>query len=229
MKKVKYVFFTLFIILSLGVVNVYAKCTDEEIKELTSLASKIKVTYKHLGAVETEDGAKEYDHFTVTFKYLNDDFYISDNYGEKYLLEENKDSLSFEALTGTHNYIVNSNKCETKISEIKVKLPRFNKYSLDPLCEGIDGNDFSLCSKYLDYDVSYETFKTKLENYKKENQIKNNTNEEVKKFSLKNILSKITEFITKYQIYIIISLIVILIILIIIIVIKKKRKRGVLE
>lgn len=53
-----------------------------------------------------------------------------------------------------------------------------------------------------------------------------NTNEP---FSIKVILNKILEFITIYQIYIIIALGILLLILIIIIMISKKKKRGVLE
>lgn len=101
---------------------------------------------------------------------------------------------------------------------------------MDPLCKNIDGTDFPLCGKYYDYEVSYDTFKRKVEEYKMAHEIKNdddkNTNEP---FSIKVILNKILEFITIYQIYIIIALGILLLILIIIIMISKKKKRGVLE
>ena len=227
MKKIKYILFT-FLILSLSILSVNAECTKEEINTLKQEANKIKVTYKHLGAIEVEGGAKEYNHFTITFKNINEDFYISDVYNEKY--EADKDnSFSFETTTGSYKYFINSKKCESKISEIRVKIPKFNTYSLDPLCKNIDSTDFPLCGKYYDYEVSYDTFKRKVEEYKMahvKNDDDKNTNEP---FSIKVILNKILEFITIYQIYIIIALGILLLILIIIIMISKKKKRGVLE
>ena len=116
MKKIKYILFT-FLILSLSILSVNAECTKEEINTLKQEANKIKVTYKHLGAIEVEGGAKEYNHFTITFKNINEDFYISDVYNEKY--EADKDnSFSFETTTGSYKYFINSKKCESKISEI---------------------------------------------------------------------------------------------------------------
>ena len=59
-----------------------------------------------------------------------------------------------------------------KIGNINVKLPKFNSYSLDPLCDGINTDEFPLCSKYLEYQPSYETFVKKIEEYKKTKEIK---------------------------------------------------------
>lgn len=228
MKKIKYILFTI-LILILSTLSVNAECTKEELNTLKQEANKIKVTYKHLGAIEVEGGVKEYNHFTITFKNINEDFYMSDVYNGKYEIDKDN-SLSFETTTGSYKYFVNSKKCESKISEIRVKIPKFNTYSLDPLCKSIDSTDFPLCGKYYDYEVSYDTFKRKAEEYKMAHEIKNddskNTNEQ---FSIKIILNKILEFITNYQIYIITALGILLLILIIIIIVSKKKKRGVLE
>ena len=117
-----------------------------------------------------------------------------------------------------------------KIGNINVKLPKFNSYSLDPLCDGINTDEFPLCSKYLEYQPSYETFVKKIEEYKKTKEIKpddnNNTTDDS---TFTKILNQVLDFITKYQIYIISALTVILIILVILIISSKKKKRGVLE
>ena len=229
MKQIKYILFS-FIILFLSILSVNADCTNEELNELKKEASKIRVTYKHLGAVEVEGQVKEYNHFTMTFKNIDEDFYISDIYNETIKLEENQNEITIKTTTGVYTYFVNSNKCKTVITEIKVKIPRFNSYSLDPLCDGIDGDDFPLCGKYLDYEVSYDTFKRKVEDYKKTQETKKNSDERIENdISLRESLNKILEFIINYQIYIIAVLSILLIILIIITILKRKKKRGVLE
>ena len=128
------------------------------------------------------------------------------------------------------NFDIYSSKCAQKVDSLLVKIPRYNVYSEDPLCEGIDGEDFSLCDKYLEYEVSYDTFKRKVEEYKKAHEVKKvEPKKDEEQFSIKMIINKVLEFIINYQIYIIIILGVLLLILIIIIIVKKKKKRGVLE
>ena len=74
---------------------------------------------------------------------------------------------------------------------------KFNSYSLDTLCDGIDGDDFPLCGKYLDYEVSYDTFKRKVEDYKKVQETKKNNNEQINNdISLRVLLNKILDFIS---------------------------------
>ena len=66
MKKIKYILFT-FLILSLSILSAYAECTKEEINTLKQEANKIKVTYKHLGGIETAIGT-DYSRFKITVK-----------------------------------------------------------------------------------------------------------------------------------------------------------------
>lgn len=231
MKRIKYILFT-FLILSFGTLFVSADCTKEELEELKNEANKIKATYKHLGAVEAEGEVNEYNHFTITFKNVNEDFYISDIYDFKYNLNENDNLISFSITTGKYDFYVVSKKCDVQIKKINVKIPMFNSYSLDPLCEGIDGEDFELCGKYYNsnYEISYDTFKRKVEEYRRTHKIKNEKDNDTKeKISIKVILNKMLDFITNYQLYLVIFLGTLLMILIIMIIIKRKRKRVVLE
>ena len=227
MKKIKYILFT-FLILFLSTLSVSAKCTESELNTLKQESNKIQVIYKHLGAVETTTGT-DYSRFKITIKNIDDDFKI---YIPTYEIElEQTDGVSeYELSTGNWTLEVYSKKCEEEVRSISFRLPTFNQYSLDPLCEGIDGDDFKLCGKYLEYQVSYDTFKRKVEEYKATHEIKKDDNKiEEDQFSIKIIFNKILEFIINYQIYIIIALGVLLLILIIIIIVLKKKKRGVLE
>lgn len=229
MKRIKYILFT-FLILFLYSSLALAECTNEELEELKQEANKIKVTYKHLGAVEV-NGVNEYNHFKITINNINEDF---DIYMIAYDIEIEKNGSTAEYELGTGKWTINvlSNKCGEIVRDIDFSLPTFNEFSLDPLCEGIDGEDFELCGKYYNsnYKISYDTFKRKVEEYRRTHEIKNEENNDTKEsLSIKIILNKVLDFITNYQLYLIIFLGTLLMVLIIIIVIKKKRKRGVLE
>lgn len=77
-----------------------------------------------------------------------------------------------------------SDKCDNVIDTITFRLPKFNIYSLDPLCKNIDGEKFPLCGKYYEYEVSYDSFKERVEHYRKTYNIDNNSdNKQVQKSS----------------------------------------------
>ena len=227
MKNIKYLILSIFI-LCLNFTYVKAFCTSEELSTLKKEAEKIKVTYKHLGKVETEEGVS-YNNFDVTVKNIPDNFYILILDGTMKLTPTNQ--IIIETFnSGTWNFEIYANECDEKIDEIKVKIPRFNIYSLDPLCEGINGEDFPLCGKYYEYYVNYEDFQMRVNQYRQNHKIEtDNKIIEEENFNIQKLFSKILNYINKYQLYIVISLIVILIMLAIIIIKNKKKKRGVLE
>ena len=215
--------------LVISIVHVNASCTNEEISALKELADDIKITYKHLGKVENDEGTY-YNIFEVNVNNIPDDFYI------KYLndtlkLVPTNSKITKKFNNGTWDFNIYSNKCEEKISEIEVFIPRFNTYSLDPLCEGVNGKDFPLCGKYYEYDVSYNNFVDRVKHYRTIHNISSNTNgnEDEERNTFQIIYDYILSFLTKYKLYIIVSIILILITIIAIIVIKKRKKRGVLE
>lgn len=229
MKNIKYILITI-LFLFLNVFYVDASCTDEEIDVLKDLADDIKITYKHKGKVETEDGVF-YSLFDVTVKNIDNDMYIS-------VIDSNMvltpvDGEIVETFNnGTWYFDIYSNKCEEKIDTVKVFIPRFNMYSLDPLCEGIDGDDFALCGKYYEYDVEYDNFVARVNHYRVTHNVSDNTdkkNDDEKQSDIKVLFNNLLDYIIQYRLYIVISLIVILIILIIVIVINRRRKRGVLQ
>ena len=229
MKKISYIIFT-FLMLLLSTLSVSASCTKEELDTLKEEASKVKVTYKHLGSNANDDGVIVDYMFDLTFSNISTDMYIRiDDYNEEWKEVKDNKIIINKIATGKYRFSIYSNSCQEKIGDISVKLPKFNSYSLDPLCEEINTDEFPLCSKYLEYQPSYETFVKKLEEYKKTKDIKPEDNNTQKGNSFTEILSKVISLITKYQLYIVVVLAVVLIILIIIIIVNKRKKRGVLE
>ena len=228
MKNIKYVLFTIIFLFSY-VFYVDASCTEDEITNLKNLADNIKITYKHMGEVKTEDYI-DYNRFKVTVSNMSDDFYITFASGTKKLVPIDG-VATVEIQNGDWNFIVYSNKCDVEISLIEVFLPRFNMYSLDPLCDGIDSNDFPLCGKYYEYDVDYENFKDRVNYYRVLHNISNiNTSDIVEEDNrFKDIINKFIGYIFQYQFYILTSLVILLIIIFIVIIMKRRRKRGVLE
>ena len=223
MKNIKYILFTI-LFLFFNVFNVDASCTEEEIASLKGEASNIKVTYKHLGKIEREEG-DFYNLFEVKVNNINDDFYILTLDNTIKLIPTNRGIVT-TLNSGAWYFDIYSNKCGEKIKTIKVFIPTFNMYSLDPLCEGINGDDFALCGKYYEYDVEYEEFVARVNYYRNTHIVK-----EEESYSENNVsvLGSILQFVLNYRKYILIFLTMLLIIILAIGRIKKKGKRGVLE
>lgn len=195
MKNAKYLLITLLLVL-FNIPLVYAECTNEEINKIKKETEKIEITYKHLGEVTKEDGSKVYNEFEVTTSNIPENIYIHlSPMTEEKFIEENK-ILKIKLTTGEWTYELYSSTCETTIDEIKVKLPTFNQYSLDPLCDGVDGKDFKLCSKYYEYTVDRDTFERRVKEYRD----KHLTKEEQKE-NKKNYMKRIVNYIKDKYIY----------------------------
>lgn len=229
MKNIKYTLFTI-IMLFISIFHVNASCTNEEISALKELADDIKITYKHLGRVEDNEGTFHYNNFEINVKNISNDFYIMTLSNTIKLLPENE-MIKTVMTSGTWNFDIYSNKCEEKISEIEVFIPKFNTYSLDPLCDGVDGKNFPLCGKYYEYDVSYNNFVERVKHYRTVHNIGSNVDiddkEEKNFFQL--IYDKVLNFLVNYKLYVIISISIVLISIIAIVLVKRRKKRGVLE
>ena len=227
MKNIYFVYFTIMIFFSC-IFSVHASCTSYEIADLKEEADKIMITYKHLGAVVDEEGLIYYNRFQVDVKNVSDDLYIL--YLDKIKLIPENVIINDTFINGTYNFDIYSNKCEEMISRIKVHIPKFNIYSLDSLCNGISGEDFALCGKYYEYDVSYEDFVKRVNHYRSTSNIINDDNSDyVEEDNDENIFDVLLKYIIKYKFYIGIFLFLVLFIVILLMVIKKRRKMKVLE
>lgn len=226
MKNIEYVIFTV-LFLFLNIFYVDASCTNEEISVLKDEVKEINITYKHLGKIENDEGETYYNYFKLSATNLSDDFYVLLSKNTNKLIPEDG-KIEATVYSGTWDFQVYSNKCEEKIDTIEVFIPTFNLYSLDPLCEGIDGDDFALCGKYYEYYVSYDNFVSRVNAYRVTHNINNDNSEDDENF-IESVIDNILDFFINYKLYVLIVFVMIIIIIIIIIVIKKRKKRGVLS
>jgi len=226
MRNIKYIILIL-ISLFVNVFYVNASCTDDELSILKSKAKDIKITYKHMGIIE-EDNSIFYNNFEVKVNDIDEDLYIS-LYNNSLILEQINGEIVHVFNNGTFIFDVYSRSCKEKIDSIKVYIPKFNRYSLDPLCEGIDGNDFPLCGKYYEYDVSYDNFVDRVNYYRITHNvdISKDVNDNDNGNNFLKLYNYFLSFIKDYSLYFIISLIIILFILVLSIILIKRRKRGV--
>ena len=225
MKKNRYLLFSIIMLFSC-MISVHASCTDDEIVSLKKQVEDIKITYKHLGAVE-DNSMIVYDRFDVSFKNIPDDFYLTLSVAPLDEVHSVNGIVKMEMmLTGSYEINVFSNKCEEEIDQIIFTLPKFNEYSLDPLCKGIDGDDFPLCGKYYEYKVDYDNFVARVKHYRDNYNI---VRAEFDDDYGDGIFEKILDFISKNLVYVIFFLIVLLLIVFVIVMMRKRKKRGVLE
>ncbi len=221
MKRICYFMMTI-ILLCLFMNKVNAVCSDDEYNSLKKEIDKVTISYKHLGGVSKEDGSIVYNEFIVTASKIPNDVYVHlyPMTSEKFVVVDN--SLKIKLTTGSWQYNFYSSKCEKKIGSISFKLPTFNIYLLDSLCEGVDSDDFKLCGKYYESYVSREDFEKRVMQYKQlhTNSEDDNTEDDNDKF-----IDKIINFVLKNYLYII--GLVVFVVLIIFIVYKRNKKKGV--
>lgn len=157
----KYITFTILLFL-LCITSTYAACTQEELNDFKKIEQDYKVTY------EFDKNTKDY---RVTF-------YIP--YIEKYVYEIDQNINLENAVASTgKSFTVSGIKtgdyrievvgttvaCNDTLKEIILKLPKYNVYSEDPLCAGIE--EFVLCQPTYDKDIDYDTFVSRVNTYKK--------------------------------------------------------------
>ena len=161
-----------------------ADCSNEEIADLKKEVNKVKVEYEHIDDFETDDGEKDYNRFNVNIINIPNNYYIMFDDGLNYKLVPTDGKITQILSNGKWAIKIYSDKCDNVIDTITFRLPKFNIYSLDPLCKNIDGEKFPLCGKYYEYEVSYDSFKERVEHYRKTYNIDNNSdNKQVQKSS----------------------------------------------
>ena len=209
MKKKTYAILTL--ILSLLCINkTYAACTQEEINEFKRIEDKYKVKY------EIDKSTKKYHLYFERSKPNIYDYIIYTD--EKIECEDINSTITkcsyFEAGEYELEILGQTETCKDSFKKITLNLPKYNKYSEDPLCQGIE--EFVLCSPIYDKDIDYETFASRVETYKRTKKEKKEPNEERKQEE--NKIDVVLEYVKQnlFQIIIIIVFVVLLITTIII-------------
>lgn len=219
MKKNKYIIATLMLFL-LNIQTTHAACTQEEIDAFKKIEDKYTVKY-------------EFNKETKDYKIMIN-VPLFEQFG--FSIDKNMNQIKFESKEGTlYTYsgiqpgeykieIIGSTvTCQDVFKTIDLKLAKYNKYSEDPLCEGIE--EFVLCSTTYNREIDYETFKSRIETYKKsklkkETEIKSDTEIEKESDQLDYIINYI-----KVNLIAIIIIVVFIILLITTIIITAKSIR----
>ncbi len=218
MNIIKKIFFTitLFILLPLAV---YADCESD----FKAIEKEFKISYKY--NYDTDDFTitlvnPYYERYTWLFKteeeLKNSNMTYSDD--KKILTHtiKNYKNTSYE-----YAIIAIYGECENvmvKMDTLTIK--KDNRYAYSPLCEGYE--DFVLCQKEYDKTIDEETFKSRLEAYKKDKVSKKEDDSSDSTDNTENKISNTLENIKTYiennvlQVVIVATFIIVLIISIII-------------
>ena len=217
MKKfIKIILFIFFMILP---IKVFGACSVDDKVRYLSLASNITTSYDY---TEVNDKVT----FSITIHNVHKDLVVKDNVNNRSYSSNRNDLNNYTVsnLKDGTNYsfsiYAKSTDCSYKLlNTVYVNLPKYNKYYKDSACTGIES--YNLCQRWGEIgDINYETFKSKVEEYKN----KSDVSDEIKDDDVKttSIIEKLGDFWAKYYIYITIGTIVLLIPIIIIV--KKKNK-----
>ena len=205
MNKTKYLLTTLSLFIMLPSIT-YAECASDEVKHFKEIEDKYHYSYK------IDEQTKKY---TITFYSEEADRYdyaFSDIYDSNCTIIDDKMIECSNVEPGSYDIAIvgTSDSCDAILKTEKIKLARYNEYSNDPLCEGIE--EFVLCQKTYDKDIDYDTFASRVNTYKKtKNSQQETSNVEDKEkneiiiFIEKNLLKII--IITSFGIAVIVSLI----------------------
>lgn len=180
-------------------IKVLGACTVDDKLRYSTLATNITTSYDY---VENNDSVT----FSVTIHNVHKDLLVKDNSNNKTYSSNNNDLNNFTItnLKDGTNYsfgiYTKSGDCSYRtFNTIYINLPKYNKYYKDPLCEGL--KEFNLCQRWGENgNITYNTFKTKIEEYKKKDAI-NNT-DKVNDEEKTTLLEIIGDFWAKYYLYI---------------------------
>lgn len=221
MNRKKYIALTL--MLSLLCVNkAYAACTQEDINNFKKIEDEFKITYKF--NKETKDyKIVIYNPNYQGYGYSLDSKLPIEN------ISSTTEGLSIDKVkTGEYTFEVLSNSatCKDVLKTIKVNLPKYNKYSEDPLCKDIE--EFVLCQPTYDKEIDYETFVSRVNTYKRTK--KEQEEKQVETNKENNMLENIMEYLENNLLQIVImSVFVILMVITIILTTKSIKKSRRLE
>lgn len=204
----------------------YADCTKEEIEHFKEIEDEYKITYKY--NKETNDYILTmHQSISKDFTFLIDaDLKMNISIEEGCIKEENGNIVCKTVQPGKYKMIIigNTEKCQEMIKSIEVNIPRHNKLSDDPLCEGLE--EFVLCDPEYDKEINYEDFVSRINTYKNSRKEKEKQAEN-KKNNSDNII--INYIINNYQIILIVVTAAIAIVLIIILMAKNLKQSRRLE
>lgn len=161
MNNYKYLVFLILFILLPNVI--FAGCASEEIEHFKEIEDDYKITYefnkdskKYMVTLYTpEPNMYEYYIYASDNEFSNCE-YLNDH--ETKCNSVNPNEYKIEIIGQTTN-------CNDVFKTIRLNLAKYNPYSEDSICEGIE--DFVLCQPTYDKDIDYNTFVSRVTTYKK--------------------------------------------------------------
>lgn len=192
-KYIVYILITFLICCS----KTYASCTDAEISTFKKIEKDYTVKYEY---------DKTTQMYNVYLKSTNPDIYYYKLFitNPENLNCETKDSETVKCYNfkpGVYDIWITgqTQTCDDVLKTLQLKIPKFNKYSEDPLCNGIE--EFVLCNPGYEKEIDYDDFVSRVNTYKK-NKTKNDSPKEEDKIpnskEEENKIPKILDDIWKY-------------------------------
>ena len=214
--------------------QVKADCDREALNNLSKMAENIEITSELDITLEDQyTGKRDYSiddegkpiprgNMKIIISGMSEEFKIVDEtYNRTFMYSDFTDGILIvkSELNGQRRFKVYSSECNEVVRTINIKIPRYNIYSTDPLCEGISEDELAICGMWYEKEVDYATFEKMVNNYKEKKAQEEAENSQ-------GIIEKVISFFSNYYLYFIIGAVVIAIVALIIII---RRKRSVLE
>ena len=200
----KYLLYVIFLLIVLLPSDADALMCSNELKiKYTEMAKNISINYEY---VEHDDDVD----FTIKVSNIPEGFIVYDavnviNYtynGPELVLNNIKKNKTYK-----FGIYIDDSSCKGVILyTYYLTIPPYNKYYKDELCKGIE--DYKLCSKWININMSYEDWKIKIHKYL--DKLNKKEEKEVKKEE-ESFFKVIYSFITSYYYILIPGFIIILV------------------
>lgn len=208
-----------------SITSTHAACTQEEINNFKKIEDEYTVKYEFNNTNKT---------YNIYFNSKQSDKYYYQIYSEKELECSIVNDTTVKCINfppGKYDIDIKgvTNTCKDVLKEMTLNLPEYNKYSEDPLCEGIE--EFVLCSPTYNKEIDYDTFVSRVNTYKRTKKEKQNeeTEQKVEVEEKNEFLEKTVNYIKDNLVTIIIAVFIVLLIITIVTIAKSIRKSRRLE
>lgn len=188
-------------------VNAASICDDKNASDYKYVASNVNVIY-------TYKMIDDKPVFTITFTNLFYGNVIKDNLGHRYTYMDfqSETELSLDGYSDNQRltFYIYENDCGSRLLATKyVTLPKYNSLSTDPICKGVE--NYSLCQRWGEINVSYDEFVKKVTAYKES---KKKIVVEEKPFVAElSLRDKIFRFVGKYYVYLVSAVVLVILFL----------------
>ena len=194
-----------------------AECTYKDLRELNTFAAYVETSYKYNEETKLMD---------LTVTNLGNKAYIKDEYGGYFAPEDGTAFIDKLYLGQTYKISVmasqDTNCPNENLRVIYVRIPYKNPYYNNTGCVGHE--NLSVCnSRFLDYQISWETFLSLLKKDSENSNIKEPDEEPVKELTF---MEKVVEFVSEIYIKVIVVTVTLIITISIYSVILRKVKHG---